>query len=323
MGEAIDTLHPIDEKRLDPRHYAESLIGQALSCKLLSDKDFSRIQADLLSILAEQCDKWCGGESSSVPTEKAEDMLTSILFVISVKLKTCRSPEQAVELIKSEGMGAVFESGIQTVRRKVTFARILHNHISGNLFETPNVFYRPTVVDGIGGFFKLYRPQFSAHEIHITADYPVFAGRPQADGIEFIEQYLRCIEAENAFCVQFRPQDIHRLLCGLTEDYGNIPMNLFEYVTLSALGLALVDRDPRKLDLSEKDIDRLYSVFCDSSDGEILSCLKNAADSLDRRGLLPKSTKQYLSVTLQRYVFTINSAVRTGTLSRVFLVPLI
>lgn len=106
----------------------------------------------------------------------------------------------------------------------------------------------------------MYRPQFSAHEIHITADYPLLAGRPDLDGIEFIEQYLRCFEAENSFCKQFQPQDIHELLCGLTQDYQSIPMNLFEFVSLSALGLVMLKRRPQRLNLSKEDIEILYSV---------------------------------------------------------------
>ena len=87
MGETLDTLHLLDAKQLHPRYYAGSLIQQAISCHLLSDIDVTKIQSDLLVILAEQCEKWSHGESSSVPTEKAQDMMTSILFIISIRLK--------------------------------------------------------------------------------------------------------------------------------------------------------------------------------------------------------------------------------------------
>ena len=321
MGEALDTLHLIDAKQLHSRYYAGSLIQQAKSFHLLSDIDVSKIQSDLLVILAEQCDKWSHGESSSVPTEIAQDMMTSILFVISIKLKSYQSPEQAVEMLRSEQLKSLFESGLQIVSRKIAIAKHLQKRIADNVFETPNVYYRSTIVDGIKGFFKLYRPQFSAHEIHITADYPVFAGRPESDGIEFIEQYLRCIEAENEFCLQFCSQDIHHLLCGLTQEYRSVPMNLFEYVMLSASGLVLLNCNPQKLNLSKKDVENLYSLFFGKSDEDILRCLKKAVHMLNQQGLLPKSTKRYLSVTLQRFVSIISNAVKTGTLDKVFLVP--
>ena len=321
MGEALDTLHPIDEKQLHPRYYAGSLIQQALSCRLLSERDIKRIQADLFVILSEQCDKWCRGESSSVPTEIGQDMMNSILFVISIQLKTCQSPEKAVEMLKTRRLKLVFECGLEIVRKKMVDAEHFQKQIVDNLLETPNVYYRSTIVDGINGFFKLYRPQFAAHELHITVDYPVFIGRAELDGIEFIEQYLHCIEAENAFCVQFHSQDIHHLLCGLTRNYRSVPMNLFEYVMLSAFGLVLQNRDPQKLNLSSEDIENLYLLFGRKADEEILKCLEKAVFVLNQQGLLPKSTKQYLTVTMKNFVSEISRAVKMETLDKVFLIP--
>ncbi|MGN0581602.1 MAG: DUF6179 domain-containing protein [Oscillospiraceae bacterium] len=321
MEKLPDTLHQIDENRLDERYYTQSLIQQALSCHLLSDTDISGIQSGLMVLLAEQCKKWNHGESSSVPAEKAQDIMTSVLFVIGIKLKSLRSPEQAVELLKNQPVRLLFESGIQIINRKISFSKLLQRKITDNMLETPSNYYRSTIEDGIKGFFKLYRPEFSAHEIHITADYPVFAGRPEAMGIEFIEKYLRCIEAENTFCIQFRPEDIHHLLCGLTSDYRSIPMNIFEYVILSVLGLVMSEREPQKLNLEKEDIDHLYCLFSGKTDDEIICCLRKALFSLDNCNLLPKSTHQYLTVTLHKFVSVIGNAVKMKTLDKVFLVP--
>ena len=62
------------------------------------------------------------------------------------------------------------------------------------MFQTPNGFWRSTIEGGINGFFRLYRPEFAAHEIHITADYPPLLGRPALQGVEFMERYLQEIE---------------------------------------------------------------------------------------------------------------------------------
>lgn len=197
MG-TLDILHPMRAELLSQRCYFLSLLDQAHLGGLLSDTDLSRIQAELLMFLAEQTELWSRGKSSSIPVEKAQELMVSILFVIGLKLKSCRTPEQAVELLKSESLRFLFEEGMKLVRRKAVISRHLQKRVTDHLLDTPNVYYRATIVDGIDGFFKLYRPQFAAHEIHITADYPVFAGRPELAGIEFIEEYLHCIEAENA-----------------------------------------------------------------------------------------------------------------------------
>nr|WP_251387975.1 DUF6179 domain-containing protein [Mediterraneibacter agrestimuris] len=102
--ETPDILHPIKKELLSPKYYFQSLIEQARFCGLLSDRDLSVIQTDLLLILAEQTDKWNRGESSSIPIEKAQDIMTSILFVIGIQLKSYQTPEQAVDMLKSESL---------------------------------------------------------------------------------------------------------------------------------------------------------------------------------------------------------------------------
>lgn len=317
----LDVRHWVAAELLNPKYYFQSLIEQAMSCGLLTDMDMSKIQMELLMILAEQTDKWSRGESSSIPTEKAQDIMASVMFVIGIQLKSYQAPEQAVEMLKTEPLKSLFESGLKRVRRKMDVSRYLQKRIVGSLLDTPNVYYRSTIVDGINGFFKLYRPQFTAHEIHITADYPILAGRPELNGIEFIEQYLRCIDAENAFCVCFASRNIHHLLCGLTQDYRSVPMNLFEPVLLSALGLIMVNRHPAQLDLSKSDIGLLYQQFSGQSEHEIQDCLKKALFLLDRKMELPQISKRYVSLCIPQIAATIQIAAKMKTLDKVFLIP--
>lgn len=319
--EGLDILHPIKAELLNQKYYVQSLIEQARYCGMLTDKEVSVIQTDLLLILAQQTDKWSRGESSSVPTEKAQDIISSILFVIGIQLKSYETPEQAVDMLKSKPLELLFENGLKLVRRKIAISRHLQKSILDNLLGTPNVYYRSTIADGINGFFKLYRPQFTAHEIHITADYPVFMGRPELEGIEFIEKYLRCIQAENAFCVCFASQDIHHLLCGLTQDYRSVPLNIFEPVLLSALGLIIGGRSPKRLDLTQNDISFLYRQFSGQSEMEVQDCLKKAVFYLNKKMDLPQVSMQYASLCIPKLVGTILNAVKMKTLDKVFLIP--
>lgn len=317
----LDVLHSILPEQLNSRYYFQSLMEQAHFCGLLSDEELSKIQTELLIILAEQTDKWSQGKSSSIPTERAQELLTSAVFVIGVQLKTYQAPENAVETLKAEPLKSLFEKGLKLVQRKIAISRHRQKRIIAHLLNTPNVYYRTTIADGINGFFELYRPQFSAQEIHITADYPTYLGRPNFDGIEFIERYLRCIEAENEFCMHFAPQDIHHLLCGLTQDYRSIPMNLFEPVFLSALGLAILHRNPEQLDLSREDIVSLYRFFSGKSKQEIQLVLENAFCDLDKKMELPEISKRYICLCIPRFAETIQKSVVLKTMDKVFLAP--
>lgn len=317
----IGILHSVIAKNLNHKYYFQSLMDVAQYNGLLSQKTIQEIQNELLTILAEQIDKWNAGKSSSIRIEKAQDILDAILFVIGVALKSHSSPKQSIESMRNESMKSLYEKGLKRVRHKKMIARRLQKQILDNLFQTPNKFYRSTIMDAINGFFKLYRPQFSAHEIHITADYPTYLKRPELNGIEFIEAYLRYIDAENAFCILFDSKDIHHLLCGLTLDYHSIPMNIFEPVLLSALGLILTKQSPRKLDLSTADIEILYQLFKSRSVTEIQTFLEKALIILDEIIKLPKQSKKYVSICLPNLAISIEQAVIMGTLDKIFLVP--
>lgn len=259
-----DIIHPIDENQLNQRYYFQSLTEQAVFAGLLTDSDMARIKASLFEILSEQTNLLTKGESSSIPAEKAQELLTSVVYTIGLRLKYFTSPEQAVDALKSVSLRKLFDEGLSEIRKSAVIARRIQKRISDKLFDTPNVYYRSTIIDGINGFFKLYKPQFSAQEIHITADYPVCCGRPQLDGIEFIGRYLRCIEAENEFLNLFEPGTVHKLLCSLSKDYRSCPINLFEPVLLSALALSALNRSAAGLDLTKDDINRLYELSAES-----------------------------------------------------------
>lgn len=83
------------------------------------------------------------------------------------------------------------------------------------------------------------------------------------------------LKRKTPFVSFFSSKDIHHLLCGLTNHYQNVPMNIFEPVLLSALGLVLLHRDPIYLNLTESNVKQLYHIFLNKSEEEILITLKD------------------------------------------------
>ena len=285
---------------------------------------------ELLELLAQKCDEWTRGESSSLPAEKAQDILTSIMYVISLARKEQSAPagfdadesDSAADIVQQDSVpvSQLFERGLVCVQKKLFSCHMLQRRILKNIFNTPNVFYRSTIAGGISGFFKLYSPQFSAHEIHITADYPVCLGRPELEGVEFIEEYLSRIDAENAFCRLFDSMTVHRLLLELSPDYAQLPVNVFEPVLLAALGLIIVGRLPAGLDLTAYDVLLLEDMFCGKTKGQIESALKTALNRLSVYLDVPKRSIAYAAACLPTLAANISNATEHNTLDKVFLV---
>lgn len=317
----IEKFHQISENALDQRDYFSSLCDNALSLGIFSQNDMQKIQNELYVILAEKADSFTGGKSSSVRAERAEDLLFSIVFVIGLCLKRFDTPDNAVYALKNSSLKSLFEEGMTAVKQKMVISARLQKRICSDMLPTPNIYYRCTLADGINGFFRLYRPQFAAHEIHITADYPPFLGRPGLLGVEFIEQYLRFMEAENAFCRLFPPEDIHRLLLGLRKDYAETPLNIFEPVFLSALALVLLGRPPLALDLLESDIAVLDDIFTGKSTAQIREILTATFGELGKSVRLPLRFESYAPLCMPKLAEIVENAASIGKLNRTFLVP--
>ncbi|MCI1960150.1 MAG: DUF6179 domain-containing protein [Clostridia bacterium] len=317
---SIERISKIDKQKLSGEHYFESVLEQACICKILSDSDVEKIQLEYLSLLAKQSEKFNNGDSCSIQIEKAQDLLSSIMYTIGLYLKTYENPDDAALALKQNTIDDMFIKGKKIIKRMVTTTKLLHLGIVNHIVNTQNVFYRSTIVDGINGFFKLYYPEFGAHKIHITADYPTYNGVQDLTGIEFIRKYLENIYFENLFCSFFSEDSIHHLLCGFDENYSELIINIYEPVLTSALGCVLVGKDIN-LELSDSDVSELTRIFENKTKPEIKEILGQALELVKQKLSLKDSLFKYLSDSLPKIASAVKNAEDTKTIDKIFIIP--
>ena len=315
----LAVFHPIVPERLRAGDYFASLTEEALACGLLTESDLSCLQAQLPELLRCMAVQYAGEGSGSLPVEVAGEMLRSLQFVLGAALKGFPSPEEAAAALKERSLSELYDEGLGRVRQKLRTVRLLQRRILSRLFQTPNMFWRSTIEGGVNGFFRLYRPEFAAHEIHITADYPPLLGRPALQGAEFMERYLEEIDGENAFLRAFPHRAVHRLLLGLSREYASAPVNLFEPVCLSALGLTLCGRSPVTLDLTPGEVDRLARGF--ENRAPIRPALEKALTQLAEQLELPGRALRYAAQCLPKLEEAVRAALALGKPERAFLLP--
>ena len=274
----------IDPLALRQRDYFATLLAEAQRCGLLSDRDLSRLQGESLALLAERADAWSRGQSTSLPAERAQHLLESVLYTVSLELKACPTPEEAVERLRNESLAALYEAGQHRIARRLQALRASHRQLKKALFPTANEFYRATLSDGIDGFFKLYRPAFAAQEIHITADYPTFFGLPEKDGVEFMEDYLRCLSHENRFLGCF----LLGIVCAFCKEEN---ARRLTPVLAAALGCVLTRQSVAAL---RCDLPRLNALLAGKSRQETKKLLRQAAEAFIRGAGCPEGLAAYL-----------------------------
>ncbi len=312
----LTSIRAIDPSALRQGEYLVSLLTEARRCGLLPQAEMERFQMDSLSLLALQSERYNGGASSSIRVEKAQELLTGVYYTVGAALKACPTPEAALELLRQEPLTSLFEAGQRRIQRKLHTARLLHRRLKRELFATPNVFYHATAVEGIDGFFKLYRPALFPQETHITADYPTFMERPGLTGIEFIEAYLQQLDHENRFLRCFAPETVHPLLCGVDVNYAQLPINLYEPVALTALCCVVTSQPPETLSCD-------HGALAERLSGctEVTGLLADACEALVRRLDCSSGAADYLRRSIPGLAASLTRAMTLGTLEAVVPVP--
>jgi len=311
----------INRDELSEEFYFQALLEKACSLEMLSMQSLEKVQLECLAILAKQTELYNKGNSSSVRIETAKDILDSIMFTIGTALKTYPVSDDAVAAVKSGNMGTFYRQGSKQIDVMIKTAKALHAFILRDVFETDNIFYSPTIIDAINGFFKLYDPAFGAHKIHITADYPVYNPMKKKAGIEFIINYLENICYENLFCLNFSPGAVRGLLCGYIDDYQGSVINIYEHVLSAVIGCVLSGANPRLLSLNRPNLKYLEGLLKGKTGPEIDLIVAGAFVKAGGIFSFPEGVKRYISRSLPLIARSIEVAEKNSTLKSVFIIP--
>lgn len=323
MTEMQASLAKARERRIDPaslsgKQYFFSLVGQGLACGLLDQADAERLQTEGLLLLADRIDRFTQGKSSSVPAEQAERLLGGAAYTIGLALKQYLSPEEALDALRQTPLSALEKAGERTLQSKLRAAQLLHRRLCGQLFSTPNVFYRATAVDGLAGFFRLYRPDAFPQELLISADYPVYSSIDDGAGMEYLERYLRCLIYENQFLRLFSPQRVDGLLRGMDVRYAQLLMNLFGPVLAAALSCVMTGQPVPAL---RCDRDALAALLRGKPAAEITPMLLDAARRLEAELGFTAGLRRYLHSCLPKLGRELVGALSLGRLDAIVPFP--
>ena len=321
MNSGLDKIKIIESSKLSSEFYFQSLLEEAYNKELLNDSDIERLQYECLNLIAYKTERYNSGDSSSIRVEKAQSIMTSNLFTIGLWLKSYPNPDDAVIALQNESIKDIYQKGRNHIDILISDTKTVHAKLLHQLIDTKNVFYRETFEGGILGFFKLYYPDYTAHEIHITADYPLYNHVPKLVGIEFIKSYVEAAYWENLFCSYFTSDDIHHLLCGYMEDYEELLINIYELVLTAALGCIITGADAHRLDVSEVGIKYFYNIFSKKAKNDILSIISNTLGELNCLFQFSHELMIYMQNSLPIIAGKIEIAVREKTLDHIFFSP--
>lgn len=309
----------IDVKKLSNEFYFQSLLQEAFIQGELSTEESERIQLECLKLLADSTERYTKGQSSSVPVEIAQGIMTSNLFTIGIYLKTLPHVSAAMDAIKNASIDELYEYGYTVLKRKCDVAKYFFYLVCQTKLETQNHAYNITIDEGFTPFFDKYDLIFHAHEIPSSIDYQLIHPVSDLAGVEFIIQYLENLYYENLFCQKFDATVIDEVMCGYDQGYKDLLDNICEQVLQNALGCNLLKKNLQTLDFNPGDLNLLKNALKANSQQSFLNrLLKAGTDIFTLLEISNRSQKKYILASLPKIATTVYAAIETDTLNKVF-----
>jgi hypothetical protein len=237
--------------------------------------------------------------------EVAEELMKSIVLTVDIWLKDIKEPDNALRAIAETGIAEGYNIGLEKLNLMVKSTKMFYSIVLKSIIMTNNYTYNSTIIGGIEGFFKLYNTRFTAHKIHITADYPVCFFPEGYLGIEFIRLYLNNIYSENQFIRMFDSAAIRQCIAlyaiNNNENVRDIYCNLYEAVLSAALACAAASEDIYGLKLSEDGKTLIREAAGRQHELSLKPYLKEVISSVEKTNEVSDSLKNYLGKTCREY----------------------
>lgn len=311
----------INKLNLDEKNYFESLIREAYNNEMITETEIINLQMDIIQLLDGRVYKYNGMDNSSVRKEIVEEINKSNYYTISIYLKKFNNPDDALEKIKSSNLNELYYNGRKQIDRMLNIIRVIYAKVKQNKLKTNNQTYNDTIIGGIQGFLKIYDPDFKAHDIKITADYPLYNNLiGKLDGVEFIKEYIYSFYLENEFCGIFLDKKIERLLYAYSEDYKDLIINIFEIVLFEAIACKLVKRNIYDLEITSFELNQINNLFRNKSKEDIKKIIKRMYEKICEEAIPDKKDLQeYIERNLSYVTQVVINNAKQNTLDKIFI----
>lgn len=310
----------VNKTHISNEHFFMEFLSECFKNSLINKEFIEEIGIERMKILQTQLKYYTRDESSSVMTEKAESILDSIDYTISIYLKSFTTTDEVLEKIKNESLEDMFKCGHKLIKEDLEYSRQLLEKVKNNKLKVNNYSYEDTIERGIPIFFKVYDDFFSANETPGSIDYQLCIDIDDYIGIEYIKHYLERIDLENEFCYKFSIDDINILLSSYDKKSEFLLINIFELVMINCVGCLICGKDPKNLNITSNDRELIKNKFNNLSLEEITEeLIKYMNIGIADLEIKNNELISYIYKCINKIASLIFTNIETDTLEKVFI----
>jgi hypothetical protein len=312
-------------ENLDPNQYMLSLLKEGFRVGLIDRPEIFSIQEQVMLILKDLIILYTKGESTSIKTETAEELLNSIYYSIDAYVSSLGDPEAGIALLKSAGIKETYDKGVEVVALIFKEAKQLCQEIVRNKLDVPLEVYNTSVTEALPEFFENYSVVFGAHDTACSLDYPLVFDDMNVRGVFYISNYIGNLDIETQFCRLFSKADIAKTLTAYGRtcriDYKESPVNLFEVLVNNSVFSALSGNEASELAITAPQYEIIMGKLTGLDYTQMDKVFNAAVEKLiiDLRIDRPKLV-EYIYRYKKDFVYRVLNAVENNNLNNIVLV---
>lgn len=270
---------------------------------------------EFIPIVAKLAGRYTSYESTSIPYEKAGQLMGAVLYCIH---ETGLARPNAVAHASGIPAQQAYENGVLYVEKKVKKALELYHKILRGFSCYENRCLHDTFVKDLPEFFKWYDISFDPQNTIVTLDYPVLEDLSACTGIDKIYAFLQCIYLEQRFLKHFPKKYVTSLLSRHHNQYQDIVFNLCEIVFTSVAGHLLAQKPMSGQKLQDSDYQKIENLCLQMSSAEMKVLLADAVKVFVKQYYRNcKGLPEYLTLLLDDMIILFKNAALHHSLPRV------
>ena len=197
--------------RLNNAEYTLSLLREAVRIGYIDESEEAALKAKIFDGLATVIDEFTEGKSTSVSNEKANDLLSSLLYNIDAYLISLRDPMKACNELKTKTFSYLYDAGGVALKHVMTDCTALLFNTKKTRLPDGSEYYNRALDEDIRAFTKAYNIRFGAHRNPVIPRYKT-AITPRGSGIVRLKRYLTNLLTENLFCRNYDSEEVKTVI---------------------------------------------------------------------------------------------------------------
>lgn len=290
--------------------YTVTLLREALRVGIIDEVKESALRAKIFDGLAIVIDEYTKGASSSVSNDKANELLSSLLYNIDAYLISLKDTEKALAEVEEKTVKYLYDMGGAALKRVLADCTALLFTNKRNRLPEGSPIYNKAIDEDIRNFSKAYNIRFGAHRNPVIPKYKT-ALAAKGSGIVRIKKYLTNLLAENVFCRNYDSEEVRTVIAFeimRAEDMESNVGNLYVPILRCALVCQFLMPGIAHVLLSEDDVTTAEALLDEYTPEEMQKVLTGAFSRL------PQENKEYHKKVFERELPQIINAVKQGGL---------